>query len=51
MGYRAAHAIVNESGGFIEKYTYTQKSKHTYNKLNLLNDCFVTGSVAQEKNL
>jgi 3'(2'), 5'-bisphosphate nucleotidase len=47
----AAHAIVNESGGFIEKYTYTQKSKHTYNKLNLLNDYFVTGSAAQEKNL
>ena len=41
----AAHAIVNESGGFIEKYTYTQKSKYTYNKSNLLNDCFVTGLV------
>jgi len=49
----AAHVIINESGGFIEKYTYTQKSKHTYNKFNLLNDYFVAGlgSVVQEKYL
>jgi len=47
----AAHAIVNESGGFIEKYTHTQRLKHAYNKFSLLNNYFIVKPTTQEKYL
>jgi 3'(2'), 5'-bisphosphate nucleotidase len=38
----AAHAIINEAGGFLVKYMKNGVEKrHTYNKINLLNEWFV----------
>ena len=38
----AAHAIINESGKVLKKYQNNRYSKHEYNKINLLNQWFIT---------
>jgi len=40
----AAHAIVNESGKFLQKYKSNNYLKHKYNKENSLNQCFIVRS-------
>ena len=37
----AAHAIVNESGKYLQQYKFSGYSTHKYNKKNLLNQWFV----------
>ena len=40
----AAHAIVNEAGSYLKKYTKNNiMQKHVYNKKNLLNEWFIVG--------
>ena len=40
----AAHAIVNETGCYLKKYTKNNiMQKHVYNKKNLLNEWFIVG--------
>ncbi len=40
----AAHAIINESGGSLEKYMNGRYLKHKYNKESLLNQWFIANS-------
>ena len=41
----AAHAIINESQKNLQNYKNGKYSKHVYNKKNLLNQCFVVGTM------